>query len=214
MTDQNVSEIQQDETTASQDVDYKSLAEKLQADLEKVVAHKDKLYAEMKKAKQDRDAADMEARQIAEQKALKDGEFEKLWKTAKEEKDMLMKQLNDFKQSNRREKIQVNAMRIATELADGDNAELLSEFIMKNLDRMADDSGSLSDDVIASVRDEYKHNGKFKALLRGSKATGGSANGNLRSAPDTNEMTRDAFDKLRADKRMAFIKSGGVVVDN
>ncbi len=116
--------------------------------------------------------------------------------------------------SNRREKIQVQSMRIANELADGDNAELLSDFVARNLDKMADDTGAVTSDVLDAIKNDFKANQKFKSLLRGSKATGGGATGNVSSAQVTKAISREAFTKLHAGDQMKHLKSGGTVSDS
>lgn len=193
-----------------QELDYKALYEETQKKLETVASHKDKLYQETKKAKAEREAAEKEAKRIAEEKAQKDGEFEKLWQATKQEKETLLQQLQEIQKSNRREKIQISAMKIASELADGDNADLLSEFVVRNLDKMADESGALSVDVLNAVRDEFKSNNKFKSLLRGSKAVGGGAPGNMNSVQKDNKtVDRATFDTWSPHKQMEFMKNGG-----
>ena len=203
-------EVQADSTP---EVDYKALYEDTKKQLDTVAAHKDKLYAETKAAKEQRKQAETEAARIAEEKALKEGEFENLWKTAKQEKEDLAKQINDIKQANRNEKIQVSSLRIANELADGDNVELLSEFIQRNLANLADDNGALSAEVLESVKQEFKLNSKFKALLRGSKSTGGGANGQSSPTGESSMMKRDAFEKLNPIQKMDYMKSGGRLKD-
>ncbi len=212
MTD--VIESQEVETIQEETLDYKSLYEKSQADLQAVAKKKDELLGETKRAKDEQRQATEEARKASEAKAAKDGEFEKLWQTTKSEKDALLKQLQDVTTSNRREKLQVAAMRIATELADGDNAELLSDFVARNLDKMADESGGLTPDVLEAIKNDFKANAKFKALLRGSKAAGGGATGNMSSAQQSNTVDRGTFEKMSPGKRMEFIKAQGSVVDS
>jgi cytochrome c553 len=159
--------------------DYKALYEKTLQDLEKVAAKKEQLYKETKAAKAAREEAAAEAHRIAEETAKKNGEFEKLWKSASQEKEELLQQLKAIRNGNRQEKLSLASMKIATELADGDNAELLSEFVKRNLENIADDDGSLSEDILKAVASEFKNNAKFKSLLRGSKASGGGAPGNM-----------------------------------
>lgn len=202
MTESN--DIQNEVVEKEDTIDYKALYEKAQKDIEKIAAKKDELLNETKKAKQEREAAELNARKAAEEKAQKDGEFEKLWQTAKKEKDELSQRLQEIQNSNRREKIQISAMRVATELADGDNAELLSEFVQRNLDKMADEAGGLSPDVLEAVKNEFKNSGKYKALLRGSKAVGGGATGNTRSAPDVKTITRSEFAAMNATQQSQF----------
>jgi len=202
--EQNLTNEENSVIETKQELDYKALYEKAQSDIQKIAAKKDELLNETKQAKAEREAA----KQAALTQSEKNGEFEKLWQATKKEKDELVQSLQQYKQSIRNEKLQVNAMRIATELADGDNAELLSEFIVRNLDKMADDTGALSADVIEAVKDEFKGNNKYKALLRGSKAAGGGAPGNAKAAQETStkEMNLTEYNKLTPQAKLEFSK--------
>lgn len=209
--EQNSEVVEKEEV---QELDYKALYEETQKKLDTVAQHKDKLYAETKKAKADRETAENEAKRIADETAKKNGEFEKLWKQTSQERDELSNRIEQLSKGYRQEKLDVTAMRVATELADGDNAELLSNFIKTSLDSLADDTGSLKDDVIKSVTSEFKNNPKYKALLRTSKAIGGGAPGSASGASEAKVISRDQFDKYDAGKKMAFVKSGGRLTDN
>lgn len=185
--------------------DYKALYEKTLQDLDTVVAKKDQLYKETKAAKAAREEAAAEAQRIVEETAKKNGEFEKLWKSAAQEKEELLQQLKAIKNGNRQDKLNVTSMKIATELADGDNAELLAEFIKKNLENIAQDDGSLSDDIVQAVSTEFKNNAKFKSLLRASKASGGGAPGNMKGTSEKVSLTRAEFDRMSPTKKIEFI---------
>ncbi len=214
MSDEN----QVAEQPETQELDYKAMYEKAQADLDIVAAKKDQLYAETKKAKAEREkvlADAYRAQKAQEEKAERDGEFEKLWKTTKAQNEDLLNALKNLKDNNKNEKLQVAAMRISNDLADGDNAELLSTFVLKNLEKMADETGALSADVIESVTSEFKASTKFRALLRSSKAIGGGAPGNTRGAQeDSKILDRNSFEKLNPTKKMEFFKKGGTLTDS
>ena len=203
--EQNLNEEQvvQDETP-----DYKALYEKTKQDLDAVAAKKEQLYKETKAAKAARDEAAAEALRISEETAKKNGEFEKLWQTATKEKEELQNQIKAIKHGNRNDKLHVASMRIATELADGDNADLLSEFVKRNLENIAEEDGSLSEDVLKAVASEFKNNAKFKSLLRGSKASGGGAPGNMRGDAETStkELSYAELTKMSPDKKLEFAK--------
>ena len=199
-----------------QELDYKSLYEKAQDDLQKVIAKKEELLSETKKAKHER-AEQLAAAQRAEQeKAQKDGEFEKLWQSAEEQRKKLEQELQNERNSYRQEKIQTHAMRMAVELADGDaqSAKLLSHFLQDKLNKIASDNGGLDDSIIQAVKQEFKNNKDFAPLLSGSKANGGGALGSGNSVANVNTMDRDSFSKLDAGQQRDFIlKTRGTVVD-
>lgn len=188
-----VPEVQQEEV-----IDYKALYEKAQKDIEKIAAKKDELLNETKKAKADREAAEQAAIQAAKEKAIKDGEFENLWKTAQKEKEELETKLKEFAANNRKEKVQITSMRIANDLADGDNAELLSEFIQRNVDKIANEHGEVEASVLEALKTEFKNNNKYQSLLRGSKAQGGGATGNMRGAQQKSQISQSDFKGLSA----------------
>lgn len=215
MTESNEPVAEQETTKTEHDLEaiLKENA-KLKEDLRIVAEHKDKLYKETKQAKADRELADLQAKKVSEEKAQKDGEFEKLWNTSKQEKEELQKRLEDITKANRNEKVQISAMRVATELADGDNAELLSEFVQRNLDKMADEAGGLSPDVLEAVKNEFRNNGKFKSLLRGSKATGGGATGNTGTKSQSQELSRADFERLSPlDQGKFFSNKSNKLID-
>lgn len=203
--------VEQQEVEQVPEVDYKALYEETQKKLDTVAAHKDKLYQETKAAKAEREAAKAEAMRIEQEKAVKDGEFEKLWQTTKQEKDALLKQLSDVKSATRNEKIQLTSMRVANELADGDNVELLSVFVQTKIAALADEAGQVAPDVAEAIVHEFKNNMKFKALLRGSKAAGGGAPGGSHSVQTNKTITRTEFNALDNNRKREFLKSGSIV---
>lgn len=179
MTDEN----QVTESQEQNEVDYKAMYEKAQADLQAVVKKKDELLNETKQAKKAREEAAQAAQKAELDKAAKDGEFEKLWKTAEQKAKEYEQKISEMKNANRREKIETQALKISAELAEGDNVELLSDFIARNLDKVAEEDGTLGVDVLKAIKEEFANNVKYKSLLRSSKASGGGALGNVGSAP-------------------------------
>lgn len=196
--DVNVSETPEvNNEIETNEVDYKSLYEETKRKLETVAAHKDKLYKETKEAKAERDRE-------AEEKARKNGEFEKLLEQERKEK-------LELKQNYKNERITTTALKLANELAEGDNVELLSEFVKKTISNLAEDDGRIESDLLDSVKNDYKNNPKFKALLKGSKASGGGASGNNTTKSLSKEMSRVDFENLSQSERKKFLKSGGIL---
>ncbi len=195
--------------------DYKAMYESTQAKLAKIEAHQDKLLAETKKAKQEK-ADQVAAHAKAEQeKAMKDGEFEKLWQNAEQNKKNLEQQLNDERNSRKNENIGTHAMRLAVELADGDaqSAKLLSHFLKERLTKMAGEGGSIDDNILSAVKQEFKNNNDYAPLLLGSKAKGGGALGSSSGAAKAQSVTRSEFQAMGPVEQRTFLKSG-TVTDN
>lgn len=203
-------------------VDKDAIIADLQAQFEAVKRKSDELLGEAKQAKiKAREAA--EAREQAKlEKAKKDGDFEQLLKSSENERSALKLELEQLKGNISKEKITSHAMKVATELADGANAELLSEFIAKRIKyvdndiKVLDSTGQLTVSTLEELKNEFQGNEKFKALIRGSKSSGGGAPGsNASSASDkaNTVITRQQFDVMSQKDRASFFKEGGKVTD-
>lgn len=195
----------------------------LQSQFTAVKSKSDELLNEAKQAKlKAREAA--EAREAARlEKAKKEGDFEQLLKSSENERNSLMEQLNSLKSNISQEKIKTYSMQLATELADGANAELLSEFVAKRIKytdegiKVLDNTGNLTVSSLEDLKNEFLSNEKFKALLRGTKSSGGGAPGSNASSASNNSkvkvIDRTTFDAMSHFDRASFFKDGGKVVD-
>lgn len=206
MSDVKDDAIEQQETVVPE-IDYKAELEKMRAELDLVRAKKDELYKETKTAKQQREDALKEAKRIENEKALRDGEYEKLFKQRDEEYKKLEQQLHQDKQDRRKDKIELTASELANELAKGDanKAVLLRRFVADNLSSIADDMGNLDNDTLASIKKQFETDSKYQPLLGGNLSAGGSAPGNTRSVGTSQVMKRAEFDTLPVYKQAEFI---------
>jgi len=201
---------QQEEVEVNEvDVLKQQLADAQKA-IEALASKKEELLKETKAAKEEKrrqvemaDQAKKKQLEVAE----KNGEYEKLWKQEQETRTKLEQQLQQDRKERRDEKISLEAIKIANELAKGDayKAELLSSFIAKSLGNVADDFGRIEVDVISSVRQQFETDKKYAPLLGGNLSVGGSAPGNNKSTGGTPNMVRAEFDKLPLHKQAEFI---------
>lgn len=180
----------------------------------------DELLTETKRAKEQRKASEEAARIEAEEKARANGDFEQLLKSTQEKLNERDKAYNDLTQKIAGEKVSNQALKIASELADGYNAELLSEQIAKRL-KYTDDgvkvlngNGELTISTLDELKTEFSNNDRFAALLRGTKATGGGANGGKGGASGANTVKRSDFDNMSQADRSKFFRDGGKVVND
>lgn len=190
-----------------QEIDYKAELEKTRAELELVRAKKDELYKETKSAKQQREDALKEAKRIEQEKALRDGEYEKLFKQRDEEYKKLEQQLQQDKQERRKDKVELTAAEIANDLAKGDanKAVLLRRFVADNISSLADEMGNVDVDTLAGIKKQFESDSRYQPLLGGNLSEGGSAPGNTRGAGVSQKMSRAEFDQLPAFKKSEFI---------
>jgi hypothetical protein len=180
----------------------------------------DTLLGETKKAKADKAASDEAARKAAEAAARKGGDFEQLHKSSEEARQGLQKDLDGLRGTIANEKQNTAALKIATGLADGPNAEILSDIIGKRLKhteggiKVLDASGNLTVSTVDDLATEFKNNERFASLLKGNQSGGGGANGGGKeSSGGDKTMPRAEFEQLNAVDRMKFHKAGGTTYD-
>ena len=214
-----------DEVNTLEDL-QKSLEEKesviqdLQSQFTAVKGKADELLDEAKKAKSKAREATSAREQAKMEKAKRDGDFEQLLKSSETERTTLRSELDDLRGKVSREKIKSSSMRIASEMADGTNAELLSEFISQRIKYVDDDikvldkNGALTVSSLEDLKTEFTGSDRYKSLLRGTKSSGGGAPGtNHKEGGASKTMDRAKFDTLSPVDQMAHIKSGGMLID-
>lgn len=180
-------------------------------------AKNEELLGETKKAKNAKRQVEADAQTAANEQARASGDHEQLYKSSeaahgktKVELEGLIQQIAGEKQSNA-------AMQIAAELADGDNAIILSDYIAKRLRfvdggiKVTDVEGNLTVSSLEDLSGEFKNNSRYSALLKGIQSSGGGATGGSNSGGAAKTMTRTNFDSLNAIAAARYIKDGGSV---
>lgn len=180
----------------------------------------DELLGETKQAKAKQKASDDAAALALQEKAKKDGDFEQLFKSSQTQSEGLKTELDSLRTGIANEKRDSAAMKIAVELADGDNAGLLSTFIaprLKHTDdgvKVLDSNGQLTVSTVEDLKTEFKANARFLSLLKGNQASGGGAPGGKQGSGAPNKvLTRAEFALLVPEKQMEFARSKGKVID-
>lgn len=179
--------------------DVKAMLEKETAGLKSKV---DELLGEKKtvQSKAAEAAEKAEQERIARAKEAQD--FKSLYESSEAKRQEIENDYSGFKNSIRTEKRNHEAYKLASEMAEGTNIELLSEFIARRID-MGDDGklqvlsadGSPTVQTIKDLKKEFETSGRFDALLKGSGSIGGGATGSKASragasGKDLSKMTR------------------------
>jgi|TARA_B110000908_G_scaffold97689_1_gene115328 hypothetical protein len=180
----------------------------------------DELLTEAKRAKQAK--RDIEAESTAERErvAKEQGDYQQLHKSAQEKYESTLTELDSLRQGVANEKKNNTALKLAADLADGANAEILSEFIGRRLKfhddgvKVTDANGSLTVSSFEDLKNEFKNDARYAALLKGNQSSGGGASGGSNSGGATKVRSRAEFEALNPVKRMEFVKSGGTITDN
>lgn len=201
----------------------KALAEKdillkdIQSQFEAVKGKADQLLDETKKAKA-KARQETESAELANiEKAKKNGDFEQLLKSSESQRKELEDRLVALNTKIGSEKTNTAALKLAAELADGANAELLSEFISKRIQytdkglKVLNEQGELTVSTLDELKREFESSDKYKSLIRGNQSSGGSAIGDGGSASGQSSVQRSQFDSMSSDKQIEFMKSGGKI---
>lgn len=176
-----------------------------QEDVAELKASHQKLLDEKKAEAEKRRLAEEQARKEAEERAKKQGDFEQLSKSYEQKLQEQESKYQALIQKNEQREIQATANRIAGKIADGPNAEIISEFISKRLKvsegvvRVTDDAGTLTISSEDQLADEFKSNPRYASLVRGSLATGGGATG-------SNGTTNKPFKEMNDEERLQLYK--------
>jgi hypothetical protein len=206
----------QEETPTITIEQFQELQNKLKAAEEektRILESKNQILTEKKKAQET-------ARAAEEERAKKAGDYEQLYKSQQEKNAEWESKYTQLKSGIAESKRNNQAMKLASELAEGYNAELLSEQIAKRLKytdeglKVTDNNGQLTVSSIEDLKNEFKSSERYSALLRGNQSSGGGASGgNSGSATAEKTKSRADFGKMNPTKQMEFIKSGGGIFD-
>ena len=180
----------------------------------------DELLTEAKRAKQAKRDIEAETHAERERVAKEQGDYQQLHKSAQEKYESTLNELDSLRQGVANEKKNNTALKLAADLADGANAQILSEFIGRRLKfhddgvKVTDANGSLTVSSLEDLKNEFKNDVRYSALLKGNQSSGGGASGGSNSGGATKVRSRAEFEALNPVKRMEFVKSGGTITDN
>ena len=206
--------------TENQEPQVSAEVEQLMADNAAMKAKMDELLTEAKKAKQAKREIESETQSERERIAKEKGDYEQLHKSSQERYESTVAELESLRGTIAQEKKGNVAMKLAAEIADGANAELLSEFIGRRLKfhddgvKVTDNSGNLTVSSLSDLKTEFQNDAKYSALLKGNQSSGGGASGGSNSSGATKVRNRAEFEALNPAKRMEFIKSGGTITND
>lgn len=204
--------------SADMDAIKTQLAE-IQAAKEASDAENERLLHKINEANKHKKEAEKTAKEEARKKAEAEGNFEQLFKSSEHERESLQSQLNDMMQANERKEVNTAALKLASEMAEGANVELLSEFISRRLKfadngiKVTDEAGNLTVSTLDDLKSEFLGSSRYASLIKGNQSSGGGASGGSGGSGAAKEISRADFSKLDPAAKMKFTKDGGKVVD-
>jgi len=179
----------------------------------------EELLGETKKAKAASRKAEEAARVEADNKSRQEGNFEELYHSSEKARESLQNDINGMTLSTAKDKESSLAKSIAMDLADGDNAGILSDYIARRL-KFADGSITVLDNTgqssvmkIEELKTEFKNDSRWNSLLKGNQSSGSGAPGGKSGSATSNVLTRADFGSLDPTRKLEFTKSGGTIID-
>lgn len=180
----------------------------------------DELLNEKKEAKRLADEAEQRRLEAERKQAEEKNDFESLFQSSEKQRETLQKQLEEMRGNIAKKEVETTAMAIAGELAEGNNAKLLSQFVKSRLKydgdgiQILDDSGKPTVATLDDLKKEFATSGMYDSLITGNKAGGGGANPNKAGGGAAEKtIARQDFEQLGHSERMEFVKGGGQVID-
>ena len=188
----------------------KATLAKQQSELASLIDHSNIVLNEKKKEQEKRRLAE----ENEEKSARKKGDFEQLLSSSEAKNKELEDKYNNMVSSQASQRIQSEALKLAASdgMAEGDNVELLADFIGRRLKYMdgelkvIDKDGQLTVSTLDSLKAEFMADKKFAALITRTKAAGGSAAGNNRGSASIVNLSRSQFDNMSPEDKMAAMK--------
>ena len=177
----------------------------------------DELLTETKSVKEAKRKAEADAIAEKDRMAKESGDFESLYKSSSEKLQSTQSSLSELQGRIEKEQKGNAAMKIAADLAEGSNIDLLSTFIDTRLSfqdgalKVTDGSGNLTISSLDDLKAEFKNDARFASLLKGNQSSGGGATGGNNSGSAAKTKSRAEFTALNPADQMSFMKSGGTL---
>ena len=152
-------------------------------DLEGLKRQNQILLDEAKEAKRLKREADEKLTKEQLDAAKARGDFEQLYASSEQALAAERTRLAELTTSIERRDLTSAANKIATGIADGENAEILAEFVQRRLKiveghvKVTDAAGNLTIASLEDLAKEFQQAPRYAALVRGSQANGGGAAG-------------------------------------
>lgn len=200
MDDNNELQEPSTEVKSFSEADVKGLLEKETAGLKAKI---DELLGEKKSVAQKAKELEEQAKREKMERAKQEEDFKSLYESSETSRKELEQKHHELLNGIRTEKRDAEAMRLATQMADGSNAELLSQFIKQRIEytdenkiMVLDSEGRPTVATLQDLKKEFETSGRYDSLLSGTKASGGAAKPTGRASGNTGTIPKSTQEKL------------------
>ena len=173
------------------------------------------LMTEAKEAKRKARELEESKTQQEEESAKEKGEFKTLWEQAQQRLSEKDEELKQFSEKIQQKDVNIAARSVGSMLAKSDakRAEVLSDYAAKYARHNGEEVEFIVNGAQVDTNALMAHLTKeYPFLVDGSNATGGGAQSSSGGGASKN-VNRTEFDNMSPDKKMAFLKDGGIVED-
>jgi len=173
------------------------------------------LMTEAKEAKRKARELEESKTQQEEESAKEKGEFKTLWEQAQQRLSEKDEELKQFSEKIQQKDVNIAARGVGSMLAKSDakRAEVLSDYAAKYARHNGEEVEFIVNGAQVDTNALMAHLTKeYPFLVDGSNATGGGAQSSSGGGASKN-VNRTEFDNMSPDKKMAFLKDGGIVED-
>ncbi|WP_241640020.1 hypothetical protein [Rosenbergiella epipactidis] len=169
-----------------------------QPDVDGLKRQRDELLAEKKAEQEKRRKAEEEIQRAEKERLAAEGNYKQLFESSQADSASWQQKHEELLRQIEQNSINQTAIKLATDIAEGPNAEILSEFVTRRLKlvdgqvRVTDASGNLTVSSVEQLKEEFKNDPRWASLVTGSKANGGGA-APLRGSPtkEPKQMTAE-----------------------
>ena len=172
-----------------------------------------------KKAIENASVAEKARLKAIEDQAKESGDHKQLYTSSEEARAALQTELDGVKKGIANSERKTAATKVAAEIAEGANVDLLSKFIVDRLGhadgevKVLSKTGELTVSSLSDLANEFKNDERFSSLVKGNQSNGGGANGGDKSGGAAKTMTRADFNALNPIAQSNFVKEKGIVTD-
>jgi alanyl-tRNA synthetase len=192
----------------------------LQKQFDDSQADNQRLTAKIGEANKHAKKAEKEAADKAKANATASQDYEQLFKSSEAERVASDERYDSLVANTAKKEEKIAALKMAGELSEGVNAELLSDYIARRLKytedgiKVLDETGNLTVSTPDQLKTEFSGSARFGSLLKGNQSSGGGASGGANGGGTTGKtISRADFDALDATARMKHVKDGGKIID-
>jgi hypothetical protein len=213
-------ELDEEEKGKLEEKIEQELQSRLEEEISGLKLKNDELITEKRIVQEEREAARIEAKAVAEAKAKAKNDYRQLFESQQQETNTLRSTIDQMHSDITLSKIAAEAAKISSLLTkDASRAKLLQQQLSQRLTivddelRVSDEKGQLTVSSIEDLTNSIKKDYPF--LIDGSQANGGGAvRAQGWAEARSKQMLRADFEALRPIEKSEFMRSGGKLTDS